>query len=106
MLPQQLQRYFEDYTYIKKGHYPVTDMLVYWYMGDVWSSKHQEEQIAISEALLRAIEAQNYALTREDVEKLFELYELRKVVNQGTIVDADLLQQAFTKIIETYQLSH
>ncbi len=102
----RLERYFDDYTYIKKGHYPVTDMLVYWYMGDVWTVAHKEQQIAISEGLLMSIEAKGFELKQEDVERLFELYDLRGKAERSELPDAAVLQTAFTEIIEKHHISH
>lgn len=101
----RLERYFNDYTYIKKGHYPVTDMVVYWYMGDAWTVENKERQIAISEGLLRSIEAKGFALKQEDVERLFELYDLRGKAERGELPDEAILQAAFTEIIEKHHLS-
>jgi hypothetical protein len=103
---ERLERYFDDYTYIRKGHYPVTDMLVYWYMGEAWTLTHKEEQIAVSEGLLRSIEANGFNLKQPDVERLFELYDLRNETKRGKLSDAVMLQSAFTEIIETYHLAH
>lgn len=102
----RLQRYFDDYTYIKKGHYPVTDMVVYWYMGEAWTAAHKEHQIAISEGLLMSIEAKGFELNQEDVKRLFELYDLRGIAKRGELPDAVMLQAAFTEIIEKHHLSH
>jgi hypothetical protein len=102
----RLERYFNDYTYIKKGHYPVTDMVVYWYMGDAWTTAHKEQQIAISEGLLRSIEAKGFELKQEDVARLFELYDLRGKAARGELPDEAVLQAAFTEIIEKHHLSH
>ncbi|HFU77636.1 MAG TPA: hypothetical protein ENK68_03940 [Epsilonproteobacteria bacterium] len=102
---ERLERYFNDCTYIKKGHYPVTDMIVYYYMGDAWAGANKALQIAISEGLLRAIEAHQYELTLEDVEHLFNLYNLREKGEQGMIKDEVVLQEAFTQLIEKYDLS-
>ncbi len=102
----RLERYFNDYTYIKKGHYPVTDMVVFWYMGDAWTVANKEQQIAISEGLLRSIEAKGFELKQEDVERLFELYDLRGKAARGELPDEVILQAAFTEIIEKHHLSH
>jgi len=103
---ERLERYFEDYTFIKKGHYPVTDMVVYWYMGDAWTAANKERQIAISEGLLRSIEAKGFALKQADVARLFELYDLRGKAARGELPDEVMLQSAFTEIIEKHRLSH
>jgi len=102
----RLERYFNDYTYIQKGHYPVTDMLVYWYMGNEWTVANKEQQIAISEGLLRSIEARGFKLKQEDVESLFELYDLPSKVKSGKRLDEVMFQAAFTEIIEKNHLSH
>lgn len=102
----RLERYFNDYKYIQKGHYPVTDMLVYWYMGNEWTVANKEQQIAISEGLLRSIEAKGFELKQEDVESLFELYDLRSKAENGKLPDEVMLQVAFTEIIEKHHLSH
>ncbi len=102
----RLKQYFNDYTYIKKGHYPVTDMVVYWYMGDVWTVANKEQQITISEGLLRSIEAKGFELKQEDVERLFELYDLRGKAERSELPDEVMLQAAFTEIIEKHHLSH
>ena len=102
----RLERYFNDYTYIKKGHYPVTDMLVYWYMGDAWTVANKEQQIAISEGLLRSIESKGFELKQEDVASLFKLYDLRGKGENGTLPDEVRLQATFTEIIEKHHLSH
>lgn len=102
----RLERYFDDYTYIKKGHYPVTDMIVYWYMGHEWTAENQEQQIAISEGLLKSIEAKDFKLKLKDVERLFELYDLRSKAERGELPNEVTLQEAFTKIIEKELLSH
>jgi len=102
----RLERYFNDYTYIKKGHYPVTDMVVYWYMGDAWTVVNKEQQIAISEGLLRSIEAKGFELKQEDVEHLFELYDLRSKAERSELPDEVMLQAEFTRIIEKHHLSH
>lgn len=102
----RLERYFDDYTYIKKGHYPVTDMIVYWYMGHMWTVAHKEQQIAISEGLLMSIEAKGFELKQEDVKRLFELYDLQAKAECGELPGAVVLQAAFTEIIEKHHLSH
>jgi hypothetical protein len=102
----RLERYFNDYTYIKKGHYAVTDMVVYWYMGEAWTVANKEEQIAVSEGLLRSIEAKGFQLKQEDVARLFELYDLRSKAERGELQDEVMLQAAFTEIIEKHHLSH
>lgn len=102
----RLERYFNDYTFIKKGHYPVTDMVVYWYMGDAWTAANKAQQIAISEGLLRSIEAKGFELTQDAVARLFELYALRDKAARGEIPDEVMLQAAFTDLIETHHLSH
>jgi len=103
---ERLERYFNDYTYVKKGHYPVTDTLVYWYMGYEWCAAHQEQQIAISEGLLRSIETKGFELNQEDVARLFELYDIRGKSARGELPDETVLQAAFTEIIEKHHLSH
>lgn len=103
---ERLERYFDDYTFIKKGHYPVTDMVVYWYMGDAWTTANKEWQIAISEGLLRSIEAKGFELNQEGVARLFELYDLRGKAARGELPDEVMLQAAFTEIIEKHRLSH
>lgn len=102
----RLERYFEDYTYIRKGHYPVTDLIVYVYMGDAWTEANKSHQIAISEALLRSIEAKHFELGREDVERLFELYDLKGKAERGELTDVVMLQTLFMNIIEMNHLSH
>lgn len=102
----RLERYFNDYTYIQKGHYPVTDMLVYWYMGDEWTVTNKEQQIAISEGLLRSIEAKGFKLKQEDVKSLFEFYNLRNRAQNSKLPDEVILQTAFTEIVEKHHLSH
>lgn len=102
----RLEKYFNDYTYIKKGHYPVTDILVYWYMGSAWTAANKEQQIAISEGLLRSIEAKGFKLKQDDVKQLFELYDLRNKAERGELPDEVTLQAEFTEIIEMQQLSH
>jgi len=102
----RLKQYFNDYTYIKKGHYPVTDMVVYWYMGEAWTIANKEQQIAISEGLLRSIETKGFELKQEDVERLFELYDLRGKAERSELPDEVTLQTAFTEIIEKHHLSH
>lgn len=102
----RLERYFKDYTYIIKGHYPVTDMLVLWYMGYEWTRANQEQQIAISEGLLRSIEAKGFKLKQEDVASLFELYELRSKAEACKLPSEVMLQVSFTQIIEKQHLSH
>jgi len=101
----RLERYFKDYTYIKKGHYPVTDILVYWYMGEAWTMANKEHQVAISEGLLRSIEAKGFELKQEDVEHLFEIYGLRSQAEGGNLPDEVMLQAKFTEIIEKHNLS-
>lgn len=102
----RLERYFNDYTFIKKGHYPVTDMVVYWYMGDAWTAANKEQQIAISEGLLRSIEAKDFKLKQADIARLFELYDLRGKAARAELPDEVVLQATFTEIIEKYRLSH
>ena len=102
----RLERYFEDYTYIRKGHYPVTDLIVYMYMSDAWTEANKAQQIAISEGLLRSIEAKHFELRREDIERLFELYDLKGKAKRGELADVVMLQTAFTQIIEKHRLSH
>ncbi len=102
----RLERYFNDYTYIQKGHYPVTDMLVYWYMGDEWTAANKEQQIAISEGLLRSIEAKDFKLKQKVVASLFELYDLRNKAKSGKLTDEVMLQAAFTEILEKHHLLH
>ncbi len=102
----RLKRYFNDYRYIQKGHYPVTDMLVYWYMGEEWTLANKEQQIAISEGLLRSIEAKGFELQQEDVKSLFELYDLQSRLESGRPLDEVMLQAAFSEIIEKHHLSH
>ncbi|HHH37396.1 MAG TPA: hypothetical protein ENK77_02130 [Epsilonproteobacteria bacterium] len=106
MQSNRLKQYFHDYTYIKKGHYPVTDMVVYSYMGEAWTVAHKAQHIAISEGLLRSIEANGFQLKYEDVERLFELYDLRGKAARGELPDEVKLQTAFTEIIEKHHLSH
>jgi len=103
---ERLERYFNDYTYIKKGHYPVTDMVVYWYMGEAWTVANKEEQIAVSEGLLRSIEAKGFELNQDDVKRLFELYDLRGKAQRRELPNEVSIQAAFTAIIEQHQLSH
>lgn len=103
---ERLERYFIDYTYIQKGHYPVTDMIVYWYMGDEWIAANKKQQIAISEGLLGSIEAKGFELKQEDVKTLFELYDLRSKAKSGMLFDEVMLQTVFTEIIEKHHLSH
>ncbi|MDD3595494.1 hypothetical protein [Sulfuricurvum sp.] len=102
----RLERYFKDYSYIRKGHYPVTDLIVCVYMGDAWTEANKPQQIAISEGLLRSIEAKHFELGSEDVERLFELYDLRGKAERGELPDEVTLQTAFTKIIEEHHLSY
>jgi len=102
----RLERYFHDYTYIQKGHYALTDMLVYWYMGDTWTTQHKEQQIAVSEGLLRSIEAKGFKLKQEDVVSLFECYDLRNKTENDNLQDPVRLQAAFSDIIEKHHLSH
>lgn len=102
----RLERYFEDYTYIRKGHYPVTDLIVYVYMGDAWTEANKAHQIAISEGLLRSIEAKRFELGREGVERLFELYDLKGKAERGELSDVVMLQTSFTQIIEMHHLSN
>lgn len=102
MQSDRLERYFNDYTYIKKGHYPVTDMLVYWYMGDAWTAANREQQVAISEGLLRSIEAKGFELKQADVARLFELYNLRSKATRDELPDEVMLQAEFTEIIEKH----
>ena len=102
----RLERYFEDYTYVRKGHYPVTDLIVYVYMGDAWTEANKAQQIAISEGLLRSIEAKHFKLDRDDIERLFELYDLKTKAERGELSDVVILQTAFTQIIEKFHLSH
>jgi len=106
MKSDRLERYFNDYTYIKKGHYPVTDILIYWYMGDAWTVANKEQQIAISEGLLRSIEAKGFELRQVDVARLFELYDLRSKAERGELPDEVILQKEFTEIIEKHHVSH
>lgn len=103
---KRLERYFEDYTYLRKGHYPVTDLIVYVYMGDAWTEANKAQQIAISEGLLRSIEAKHFALDRDSIERLFELYDLKAKAERGELADVVMFQTAFTQIIEKYHLSH
>lgn len=102
----RLERYFEDYTYIRKGHYPVTDLIVYAYMGDAWTEANKAQQIDISEGLLRSIEAKHFELDRKNIERLFELYDLKAKAERGELADVEMLQTAFTQIIEKHCLSH
>lgn len=102
----RLEQYFDNYTYIQKGHYPVTDILVYWYMSKEWTAVNKQQQIAISEGLLRSIEAKGFKLRQEDVVSLFKLYDLRSKAESGKLLDEVTLQMAFTEIIERYHLSH
>jgi hypothetical protein len=102
----RLEQYFHNYIYIQKGHYPVTDMIVYWYMGNEWTLANKEQQIAISEGLLRSIETKGFKLKHEDVASLFKLFNLKAKAEVGKLANERTLQAAFTEIIETHNLSH
>ena len=81
-------------------------MVVYWYMGEAWTVTHKAQQIAVSEGLLRSIEAKGFELQQDDVARLFELYDLRGKAARGALPDEAILQAAFTEIIEKHHLSH